>query len=478
MGNIIIKHTSIIIKNYTLGQCPQLERALSLWSLKAHKYTDIAYTYDEDKHELLIPRGINIQYLESILHDTAEIEYTPDPYDTVFINLKTPPRNDVQRKAISFLIGEGDYKYTLKYSQLLVQLNPGAGKTYIAIAALSFIKTNTFIMSHREVINTQWRDRFNEFTNLTDDKICDIKGSKVIMKLMNTPYSKLKYKVYICNRSTINSFGKKYGWDKVSELFKHLKIGLKIIDEAHRAFMNTLMLDRYTNTKKTIYLTATFDRSDDRESKLFSQCFASVTKFISETLGKSDNVVYLAVEYDSKPSVDKEAYVQTYYGFSKTRYCEYMIESESFYKAIDYIMEKVMNMSGKILILLSKTEAVDTLTEYIKAKYPNKNVARYHSKVIDVEKSNATNSDIICSTPQSLGEGSDIKNIRILIMTEPYASKIMIDQVPGRLREYGEDKNSLYIELVDVGFKKVYRLYKSRLKVFKTKFKKILKYNL
>jgi hypothetical protein len=59
-------------------------------------------------------------------------------------------------------------------------------------------------------------------------------------------------------------------------------------------------------------------------------------------------------------------------------------------------------------------------------------------------------------------------------MTEPYSSQVTASQVSGRLREYGPDAYTFYIELVDVGFKRVFEMYKKRLPVFKKKCVKVL----
>ena len=54
-------------------------------------------------------------------------------------------------------------------------------------------------------------------------------------------------------------------------------------------------------------------------------------------------------------------------------------------------------------------------------------------------------------------------------MTEQYSSKIIANQTAGRLREYSKDEYTFYIELVDIGFKRAYDMYKKRLPIFKKK---------
>ena len=38
-------------------------------------------------------------------------------------------------------------------------------------------------------------------------------------------------KVFLCSHGTLRSFGDRYGWDKISQLFRELGIGMKFYDE-------------------------------------------------------------------------------------------------------------------------------------------------------------------------------------------------------------------------------------------------------
>ena len=62
-------------------------------------------------------------------------------------------------------------------------------------------------------------------------------------------------------------------------------------------------------------------------------------------------------------------------------------------------------------------------------------------------------------------------------MTEPYSSQITANQVPGRLREYGPNMYTFYVELVDIGFPKVNEMYRKRMKIFKERFVSINEIN-
>ena len=54
-------------------------------------------------------------------------------------------------------------------------------------------------------------------------------------------------------------------------------------------------------------------------------------------------------------------------------------------------------------------------------------------------------------------------------MTEQYSSKIIANQTSGRLREYGPEECTFYVELVDVVFQRAREMYNKRLPIFKKK---------
>ena len=470
---IEVRHTSIMIHNYTLGDCEKLEKYLSVWNPSYFRFDPKGFMYYEDKKILLIPRGVDITYIEKLLNSPSEMIYVPDDYDRVSIKLRAMPRDDIQKKAISFLIGENDFTYSKKYAQVLLNLPTGDGKTYVSTAALTFLGMKTMVITHMDKIKNQWYNTLIKMTDLEDNYICNISGSKDIKKLLSM--SNLKYKVYLINHDTIRSYAKSNGWESVHELFMHLKIGIKIFDEAHLNFENIIKIDLNTNVKKTIYLTATFKRSDYKEDKLFNICFRNVIRYGYEVQKeKRRHILYLAVLYNSHPSLDKQAYMNTYHGFNKIRYSEYQMECKEFYDALNYTISYFKDKEGKIMIMSSKIESTEVIKKYLDGVFSDKSISTYHSKISESEKEKALGADIISTTPKSAGTGLDLPGLRTVIMTESYSSVVQADQVSGRLREYSDHDKTFYVELVDVGFNKVYSMYKKRLPLFKKKCAKVL----
>lgn len=473
MNKIIVQHSRILINDYDIGDCPTLEKYLSIWDKATFRYIPMGLYYDEQLRQLRIPRGVDVSYVEKLLKAASIMEYNPDPYDKSSIKATVFPRDDIQRKSIAFLVGEQGFEYTTKYSQLALTLATGTGKTYVTCAASQFFNTKIMIITPIDRIKKQWYESFTNMTDVSESQIYDIDSSTAIDKLYKM--KKLPYKVYIVNHGTLNAYAKSHGWDKVHEFFQYIRIGVKVFDEAHLNFENTMRIDLNTNTKRTIYLTATFERSDNDENRLFNKCFKNVVKYgevLKEDMRK--HIMFLGIMYNSNPTVVEQASMHTIRGWNKNAFAKYQIRDKEFFNALLYAVKYFTNYEGKILILSTTIELVDKITEFIKEHFPDYSVASLHSRIDNADRDSVMDADIISSTPKSAGTGVDIKGLRTVIMTEAYSSKVQADQIPGRLREYSESDKTFYVELIDRGFPHVYTMYCRRLPVLKKKCKKIL----
>jgi superfamily II DNA or RNA helicase len=465
MGVIRVKHTSIIIPDYNIGDDVELERSLSIWDEVNFKSIDKGFMYKKETRELIVPRGISIKYLEKKFNMLSVVDMEPDPHLAAVYKLKVEPRADVQRRGIAFLLGEGEFSYTKKYSQLSLNFDTGYGKTYTAIATLTILKTRAIIITNQNSLKDQWIKEFLDKTYIGENFLYNIEGRPAITKLLK---SDMNYKVFFVNHQTLNSYAKSNGWDAVGELFKKMKVGVKIFDEAHLQFDNMMRIDFSTNTKRTFYLTANFERSSYKDDKLFSTCFNNVVQYgIEEKASARKHIKYLAVFFDSKPEGMERLYIKNRFGLDRNRYIEYQLEKKKLFNVIDFIMEKIS--TDKTLVLFSTIEATELYYEHIKRIYPDKIFSLVNSTAPQELRDNVHVADIIVSTPKSLGVGIDIKGLRFIINTEPYSSKITANQVPGRLRPISATEDSGYIEIVDNGFPIVVQSYKKRLRYIREK---------
>lgn len=472
--DIKVYRTHIEISPYKLGDNLDFEKNMSTYDKTLHKWNPLCYHVEDDI--LYIPKGISIKSIEKYFYSSPVPVYAPDDYDTIKSGEGLySPKNIIQEDAIKFLCAEDNYSYTGRYSQLGLNLVTGDGKTYCSIYSVLKYKIKTIIITHQEKLKQQWVKTIKEMTSFPEDKIVDISGSNVIDSIMDGNTSG---EIYVVNHQTLSSYARNHSWSQIRELFKKIKVGIKIIDESHKFFESSLMIDNFSNCYKTFYLTATFGRSDPREVRLYKQAFSSLVRFGEETINseiKRRHTKFIICYFKSKPKNGIMPKVDNAYGFSGYRYIDYELKNSdsAILDLLNYILENTSHLSGKTLILSPKVESVEMIADYVR-KITNKSVGVVHGSNSDETNQENLQKDIISSTIKSVGEGTDIKGLRVLINLEPIGSKIVANQVQGRLREYSPRDDTLYFYPVDTTIEQTSTLLKRILPTMKIKCKEII----
>ena len=127
--------------------------------------------------------------------------------------------------------------------------------------------------------------------------------------------------IYLCSHGTLRSFGDRYGWDKVYQLFETLGIGMKFFDECHTNYDNMLMIDFFTNVYKTFYVTATPGRSDWKENHIFQISLKNVPAIDLFDENNDPHTSYVAIKWNSNPSpMDISSCKSFKYGLDRMKY--------------------------------------------------------------------------------------------------------------------------------------------------------------
>lgn len=466
MYKIEARHTCTIIHNYMPGECRQLEHFFSIWDKLYFRYNPKAIKYDRGTRCLYIPRGYSVRKLEGMFRQNAYINPNCDPYDEgIDIKLKYLPRDKVQKESIAFIIGQGKYSYTRAKSQLAINLNTGAGKTYVTVVSAAIMQLRTIMITSSLGWINQWKERIAEYTDTQPNEIYTLTGSGSIAKILNGMEKVDKYKYILASHQTIKSYGDKYGWDNVGVLFKKLRVGLKIYDEAHLDFDNICDIDFATNTMKTLYLTATPARSDKDENKIYQASFETVPSIDLFDDERDPRTHYRAISYTSHPTPVDVENCKNAYGFNRLAYCDYIIKKDNYYKMLRILIEMSLDI-GKTLIYIGTNKAITASYEWILTNFPElqNDVGIYTTLIKDkATKEEQLNKKIILSTTKSCGAAIDIKDLKMtIVLAEPFRSAVLARQTLGRTRDYGTH----YIEIVDRGFYALPAYHKSKLSIF------------
>lgn len=461
---IVIKHSHIEINNYELGDSSQLEYFFSIYDPLRHRSYFKAIEYNEEEKKLLLPRGIDISYLENTFCCDAYLDTHHDDYidNPEPIPIKYLTRDNKQLEVLKFVLGKDKYFYTSKHSQLSVNCNTGFGKTFVTIASICFTKHRAIIITSAIEWLEQWKNKILEYTPLNESDIYMITGAPSIDKILCR--DPLKYKVFLASHSTIKSYGDKHGWKSIDALFKYLKCAMKVYDEAHLYFDNIMKIDFHSNLMKTIYLTATPERSNRDENAIYQLCFKNVPSIDLFDENQDPHTHYMSIHFNSHPTPYDVSNCKNAYGFDRITYTNYLATKDSFYMIVNILIDMLMNTPGKVLIYIGTNKAIKLVYDHIINQFPFlANSVGIYTSITKENKIEQQYKKFILSTTKSAGAASDIKDLACTVnLAEPFKSPVLARQTLGRTR----DDETLYIDLVDEGFYFTKKYYKEKLPVF------------
>jgi hypothetical protein len=467
MPSIIVKNSCIIVEDYEWGSCQRIENNFMMYDMVTHSNYYIGIWYDQDNRRLYLPRGIDIWFVEKYIGATAKVDHEYDPFDHIRdVYIKSLPRDDVQKESLRFMLGEGEYRDNKKRSQLSLNLNTGKGKTYVSIATIAYERIKSVIITYSNQWLQQWKACVQEYTDLDAKDVYQISGAQSIDMILSGKSIHSEHAIYLITHSTITSYAATYGWDKIGELFRKLKIGMKFYDEAHLNFENIAMIDFFTNTYRTYYITATPARSDERENKIYQLYMKNVPGITLFDKEEDPHTHYISIMFNSKPKAREISKMKNPYGLDINKYANYLVYRENFHMAIKVVLDMVFRMcgrNGRALFFFHTNEAIRIMYNWFEENYPEmKGLMSIYTSAND-DKASAKNARIILSTAKSAGAAEDIRGLKVaVIMDEPFKSKVIARQILGRTR----DDDTYLIEMVDLGFYNIKKWYYNKLPVY------------
>ena len=461
---ILVKHGHISITNYKLGDNKDFEKVLSVWKKTHYKYDMIGGNYIKYLKELRIPRGFNV-YLLKKFFPTAEFKIYNDVtrYDSMDVELKVAPRSDIQIVAISHMICAPPFEKNHKYTQQLITMDTGEGKSYSTIAAICFHKAKAMITVPTVRIAEQWRDYFLQYTDIPKNKIIIVSGGDICNKIYE---EKIDGWIYVFISKTLNDYHTKNGNYKTELMLTRTRAKIKVVDEVHRNTKTMFIIDTLSNFKMNYYLTATDGRADQAEDKVFNRCFKDMAKSDGMKSQQEAHInVIIKKYYLEIPQALRQEIIVPKIGLNSNLYENILFSygRKELFNGIDFILNWIdtHNPNGnKILFLTSTINGIEELKKHLSKRYPDKSIRQYHSNLSKSEKENFTDGDIIIATDKGAGYGVDIPGTQFMINITTYSNKIGAKQFKGRLRKMNEEV--FYFELVNWSFDKTYQQYQSR----------------
>lgn len=468
---VLLTNSAIIVNDYEFGESPSLEYNFKIYDPLIHTTVLVGMYYDEKNKQLYLPRGIDISYVMRKL-ESKNTTGAPYEYTTVHCHgygridnmlLKYPPRDDRQVEALRFMLCKEKYIRNQSKSQFSVNLPTGAGKTYCSVATIAYSGIKSIIITAQSGILEQWKKSIINYTNLSDTDICKLEGSAMIDRIISGKSKFIDCPIYMVTHSTLKSYGDSHGWEAVGKLFEILKIGIKIYDEAHQNFTNMAMIDFFTNVYRTYYVTATPNRSNKDENRVYSLYMKSVPSVNLFDENSDPHTKYIAIRYNSNPRPIDISNCKNAYGLDRMKYINYLMGNENFWMMFDYIFNMIEKQGGRALFYIGTNDAILKVRDRIVRHYPEyvDDIGIYTS--LAENKQEERNKRFILSTTKSAGAGEDIKGLKYsIVLAEPFKSDVLTKQTLGRTR----DKDTYYLELVDIGFKQTNNYYNAKKPIF------------
>jgi superfamily II DNA or RNA helicase len=293
---------------------------------------------------------------------------------------------------------------------------PGSGKTIMGLSLIAEKKQHTLIIVHRKQLADQWIDRIESFLGIPRRDIGVIGSGK----------SKIKGPITV---AMIQSLGKKLLSSEGPEIQK--AFGTIFIDECHHVPAET-----YRNTISKLHsyflygLTATPFRKYNDGKLIFTHLGEVIAEIKQSEIADQPRAriivrnTNLAIPFDSRTD-------------NMETLSKVLVHDSARNKLILADVSKELRSGKKVVLITERKEHIETLNQYLKQSYETLTLSG-----ADSESSRKTkwgllrkgDFQILITTGQYFGEGSDLSNISCVFLAYPFSFEGKLVQYIGRVQ--------------------------------------------
>lgn len=307
----------------------------------------------------------------------------------------------------------------------LLDVEPGKGKTVMALNIISKLSKKTLVIVHKTFLMNQWKERICQFlpnakVGFIQGKTVDVEDKDIVIGMLQT----LSNKEF--PEELINQFG------------------LTVYDECHHlsAEVFSQVMIRI-NTNYILGLSGTMTRKDGL-TKVFKWFIGPV---VHKEKSESQEEVVIKSLYFEDPYNDDYNLIETDFKgnpqYSKmiTKICANENRTSMIINVIQYELKD--NYDQQIMILAHNKSLIERLFEKIKVF--EESVGLYIGGMKEEQLKESESKKIIIATYAMASEGLDIKTLTTLCMATP---KTDVCQSVGRILR-SKHKRPLVIDIVD-----------------------------
>ena len=353
--------------------------------------------------------------------------------------------------------------------------------TYCTGYAIGLFGAKALIIMHRDSLRGQWSKSLYDLNGFPHNRVHEITSSEEFDMICHNKHN-FDYDIYLMTHATFKAGVKRVQDTKlISDFTKNLGIGVKVIDEAHLEFKDTLLMDFLFNVRRNIYLTATDGRSQRSENAIFKHVFSNATfykKKEEHTTHPDKWVEYITIQVNTHvPHGIYQYRVNGFKGMSSATYGKWVIQRDKKQTHLKVCKELLREIyanepTAKILVFMPLIELCNECALFLNdLNYDDTFKYDITIRTVNSHNSKSTNetnksADVIVTTIASLGTGSDIKGVTDIICCSPFVSKITAQQVFWRIRYI--DKKCHYYDIIDTSVPADMYWWRSRSKMLKS----------
>ena len=363
---------------------------------------------EENENEVIVPRGFIGKLIRFCQGNNIEYSFndTRKKLDSVDFQFNAQLREH-QQIAIE-TVAKKDFG--------VIVAPPGSGKTIVGLKIISDKSQPALIIVHRKQLVEQWIERIETFLGIPKHEIGRIGQGK----------SKVGKKITI---ATIQSLSKEL-IKAESEDFTN-SFGIIIVDECHHIPAKTY---RDTISKLPTYylygLTATPFRKYNDGKIIFSHLGEIIVEIKPTEISsyKRAKIIIRNTELDI-PFNSKTDEFET---LSKI-----LIHDSSRNKLILEEIFTELKLRKKVVIITERKEHINTLNQYLKQSYETVTLSgddSESSRNLKWKILKEGNYQVLITTGQYFGEGSDLQNANSLFLVYPFAFEGKLIQYIGRVQ--------------------------------------------
>lgn len=363
---------------------------------------------EETENEVFIPRGFIGKLIRFCRETEIEHEFIDERKKLKPIPFSFNTQLREHQQIVVESIAKKDFG--------VIVAPPGSGKTIVALKIISDKHQPALIVVHKKQLMEQWAERVETFLGIPKNEIGKIGLGK----------SKVGKEITI---ATIQSLSKEL--DKPDSENLKTAFGTIIVDECHHIPAETF---RNTIAKlQTVYLyglTATPFRKYNDGKLIFIHLGEVISEIKSSEIGRSKQakIIIRNTELDV-PFNSKTDQFET---LSKI-----LIHDSGRNKLILQDVNIELKEGKRVVIITERKEHIDSLYQYLKQFYETITLSGEDSESNRVSKwkiLKGGNYQVLITTGQFFGEGTDLQNANCLFLVYPFSFEGKLIQYIGRVQ--------------------------------------------